>query len=117
MATFSRALLSGSTNGKGILIAATSTPGTAIHTAVSGTSGIDMVYLFVTNTAAAAHTITLEWGGTGTANNISSSVSIPANTGPTILVPGIPLQNGLSIAAFADLTNVLVITGFVNRIV
>ena len=41
MATFTKTLLSGSTNGKAILVAATATPGTTIHTAVAGTSSLD----------------------------------------------------------------------------
>ena len=41
MATFSKIPLSGSTNGKGILVAATATLGTTIHTAGSGTTNFD----------------------------------------------------------------------------
>ncbi len=40
MATYSKVLLSGSTNGKQIKVAATATPGTTIHTAVTGTTSI-----------------------------------------------------------------------------
>ena len=36
MATYSKELLSGSTNGKGILVVETATAGTLLHTAVSG---------------------------------------------------------------------------------
>ncbi len=38
MATFSKTKLSGSTDGKQIKVVATSTPGTTIHTGVSGTT-------------------------------------------------------------------------------
>jgi hypothetical protein len=41
MATFSKIPLSGSTNGKGILVAATATLETTIHTAGSGTTNFD----------------------------------------------------------------------------
>jgi hypothetical protein len=41
MATFSKQILSGSTNGRPISISASASPGTIIHTAQSGTSGID----------------------------------------------------------------------------
>ena len=37
MATFTKKKLSGSTDGKPIAVAATATPGTLIHTAVTGT--------------------------------------------------------------------------------
>ena len=46
MATYSKAHFSQSTNGRGILVAATSTPGTLIHTAVAGTSDIDEVWIY-----------------------------------------------------------------------
>ena len=49
MATYSRILLSGSTSGKPIPVAATSTPGTAVHTAVSGSTGFDELYLWASN--------------------------------------------------------------------
>ena len=63
MATYSRVLLSGSTNGKPIPVAATATPGTTIHTAVSGTSSFDEVYAWASNVTGSAATLTIEWGG------------------------------------------------------
>jgi hypothetical protein len=53
MATFSKVLLSGSTNGASVLVAATSTPGTTIHTAVSGTSSLDEIWLYADNSSSA----------------------------------------------------------------
>ena len=52
MVTATKRKLSGSTDGKPILIAATSTPGTAIHTAVAGTTAgtYDEIWLWVHNT-------------------------------------------------------------------
>jgi hypothetical protein len=46
MPTFSRQLLSGSTNGREIPVAATATPGTLLHTGVTGTTAFDEVYLW-----------------------------------------------------------------------
>ena len=55
MATYSKQLLSGGTNGKNIKVAATATAGTTIHTAVAGTTDIDEIVdncqLIVTCTA------------------------------------------------------------------
>ena len=48
MATYSKQLLSGSTNGKGIKIANTST---TVHTAVAGTSDIDEIWLYAVNSS------------------------------------------------------------------
>lgn len=117
MATYSRQLLSGSTNGKPIKVAATATPGTTIHTAVSGTSSFDEVYLWVANTSASAVALTLEWGGATDPDDLAcKSVSIPANSPPIPIAPGLVLQNSLVIRAFAGAANVLNIEGYVNRI-
>lgn len=116
MATFAPVLLSGSTDGDPIKVAATGTPGTTIHTAVSGTTSWDEVYLWVTNTDSSARTLTIEWGGTTDPDHlIMKAVSIPANAHFQI-VGGIRLNNGGVIKAFASSANVLLITGNVNRI-
>lgn len=116
MATYSKQLLSGSTNGKGILVAATATAGTTIHTAVSGTSSYDEVWLYAHNTSASAVKLTLEWGE-ATAPNGNIEINIGSEgTGLILVAPGILLQNGLVIKAFAGTTNVINIFGYVNRI-
>ena len=116
MATYSKQLLSASTNGKGILVAATATAGTLIHTAVSGTSAYDEVWLYAHNTSASAVKLTLEWGE-ATAPNGNIEINIGAEgTGLVLVAPGILLQNGLTVKAFAGTTNVINIFGYVNRI-
>ena len=76
MPSYSKQLLSGSTNGRGILVAATATAGTLIHTAVSGTSSLDEVWLYAHNTSASAVKLTLEWGGVTSPNDLIE-VTIP----------------------------------------
>lgn len=116
MATFSKQLLSGSTNGKGILVAATATAGTLIHTAVSGTSSLDEIWLYANNTSASAVKLTLEWGE-ATAPNGNIEINIGAEgTGMILIAPGILLQNALTVRAFAATANVINIFGYVNRI-
>jgi len=114
MATFTKVLLSDSTNGKEIQIAATATPGTAIHTAVNSTSSIDEIWLYATNTSASDVVLTIEYGGTGVANNIV--VTIPKQAGLTLVLPGLLLNNAQVLAAFAGTTNVINVVGYVNRI-
>lgn len=117
MATYSRQLLSGSTNGKPIPVAATATPGTLIHTAVAGTTGFDEVYLWVSNVTGSAATLTLEFGGTSDpGDHMIKAVSIPANSGPTPVSFGQVLQNGLVVRAFSGTASALNVSGFVNRI-
>ena len=116
MATYSKQLLSGSTNGKAIKVAATATAGTTIHTAVSGTSSIDEVWLYAHNTSSSAVKLTLEWGeATAPDGNIEINIGAEG-TGLVLVAPGIPLQNSLVIKAFAGTANVINIFGYVNRI-
>lgn len=115
MATFSKLILSGSTNGRQIPVAATATPGTLIHTAVSGTSGMDEIWLYAVNSSSSAVKLTVEWGGT-TANTDHIELTIAAESGLVLLSPGLVLNNGLAVRAFAGTTNVINISGYVNRI-
>ena len=116
MATAVKRKLSGSTDGKGILVAATSTPGTAIHTAVAGTTAgtFDEIWLWATNTDTTDRKLTVEFAGT-TAGFLVE-VTIPAESGPFLVVPGWILQNEGAVAAFAAQTNVVNIHGYVNSI-
>lgn len=79
--------LSGSTDGKPIIIAATATAGTLIHTAVAGTTDgtYDEIRLWASNVSAAAVNLTIEWGDATTTNNIKAS--IPASSGLYLLIP------------------------------
>ena len=117
MANYARVLLSGSTNGRPIPVAATATPGTTIHTAQSGTQGFDEVYLWVSNVTASAVNLTIEWGGvTDPGDHLCKSVSVPANSAPTLICAGLVLNNSLVCKAFAGTTNALNLIGYVNRI-
>jgi hypothetical protein len=115
MATFTKALLSGSVNGKGIKIAATGSPGDTIHTAVAGTASFDEIWLYVTNNHTADVTFTLQWGGT-TAVDHDVVYTVPYKDGLKIQIPGFLLQNGLVVKGYASITNVLVVYGFVHQI-
>jgi hypothetical protein len=117
MATYSKQLLSGSTNGKGIKVVATATAGTLIHTAVTGTSSLDEIWLYAHNTSSAAVKLTLEYGGVAAPDD-HIEINIGAEgTGLILIAPGILLQNGLVVRAFAATANVINIFGYVNRIV
>jgi hypothetical protein len=114
MATYSKQLLSGSTNGRPIIVAASATAGTLIHTSVSGSVSLDEVWLYATNTSVSSIKVTVEFGGTSTSDQIE--VSIPGESGLFLLVPGLILQNSLEVRAFAGTVNVINICGYVNRI-
>lgn len=117
MATYSRILLSGSTSGRAIPVAATATPGTAIHTAIAGAVSYDEVYLWASNVTSAAATLTVEWGGvTDPGDHSVKAYSIPANSPPIPIMTGQVLNGGLAIKAFSGTASAINITGFVNRI-
>lgn len=115
MATFSKQLLSGSTNGKAVKVAATATAGTLIHTAVTGTTNLDEIWLYAMNTSATNVKLTVEWGE-ATAPDGNIEFTVLAEAGLVCVTPGLLLNNGLTVRAFAATTNVITIHGFVNRI-
>lgn len=119
MATFSKVLLSGSTNGRGIKVAATATPGTTIHATGTSATILDEVWLYAYNSDAASVVLTIELGGT-TAPDDNIVLTIPSKAGLTLVVPGLILSGTgaavTTISAFAASTNKIVITGYVNRI-
>jgi hypothetical protein len=115
MASFSRQLLSGSTNGKPIPVAATATPGTLLHTVAAGTGGNDEIDLWAHNTTSSAIVLTVEWGGvTDPGDLLCKGLSVAANSTARI-AEGQVMNNGLSIRAFAGGAG-LNITGRVLRI-
>ncbi len=116
MSTFTKNKLSGSTNGKFVKVAATATPGTLIHTAVSGTTNWDEVYLFATNNDTVTRTLTVEWGGTTSPDDLVK-VDLEVVKGEYLVIPGFVLQNGLVVRAFASAANVIVIGGYIHNIV
>jgi len=114
MATFSKIPLSGSTNGKGIQVAATATPGTTIHTAVTGTTSFDELWIYAVNISGSSVKLTVEYGGTAGADNIE--ITIPGESGLTLVIPGLFLNNAQVVTAFAATTNVISLHGYVNRV-
>jgi hypothetical protein len=109
--------LSGSTNGRGILVAATATPGTTLHTARAETTDgtYDEVWLYVVNTSTSGVKLTVEFGGTTSPNDLVE-YDVPGEDGLHLVVPGLLLQGGAIVRAFAAQPNLLVVHGFVHRI-
>ena len=117
MASFLKRKLSGSTDGKAILVAATATAGTTIHTAVAGTTAgiFDEIWLYAVNAHSAEIKLTIEWGeATEPTGNIE--LTIPSESGLVLVVPGLILQNAMVVKAFAGTANEVMIHGYVNAI-
>jgi len=120
VATFSKIKLSGSTNGRGIAVAATSTLGTTIHATGTSASVLDEVWLYAANIHSSAVTLTVEFGGATTTSDLIQ-VSVGATpSGLVLICPGLILSGtgsaATTVTAFAGTANKIEIFGFVNRI-
>ena len=120
MATMTKRILSGSTNGKAIKLTDTASSvntdaGYLIHTAVAGTNDMDEIWLWAMNTDGSARKLTVEFGGVGSPDDLIE-IELSSEAGLVQIVPGLLLQNGLHVKAFAAAANVVTIYGFVNRI-
>jgi hypothetical protein len=118
MATFSKEILSGSTDGRAIKVAATGTAGTTIHTGSATATTFDEVWLYAMNTDTADRKLTIEWGGTSAPDDLIE-FTVKAENGLFLIVPGLVLKGNatpLVVRAFAATANVVTILGYVNRI-
>ena len=119
MATFSKVLLSGSTQGKGIKVVQTASTGTTVHATGTSSSVIDEVWLYAYNGHSSSVVLTVQFGGTATPDD-DIKLTIPVGSGLTLVVPGLVLTGTGSAAntiyAYAATANVVTISGYVNRI-
>lgn len=117
MAVAVKRKLSGSTDGKPIKVVQTATAGDTIHTAVAGTTAgtFDEIWLWAYNGHTASVTLTIEFGG-ATVPDQNIVLTIPAKSGLIPVVPGLILQNGMVVKAFASVANVVTLMGFVNAV-
>ena len=112
--TITRLPFSGSADGQGIKVAATASPGTLVHTAHA--TATDEVWLWAVNSSTSAVKLTVQFGGT-TDPDDSIEATIAPESGLFLIVPGLVLSNSKVVRAFAGTANVLVVHGYVNRLV
>jgi hypothetical protein len=111
---FTRVIPSGSTDGNGVKVTGTGTGSTVtFHTAHS--TNIDEVHLWAYNDDTQERTLTLEVGGTTDPDNLVV-ISVPPQAGLTYVLPGWNLTNSKTVKAFASTANVIVLSGYVNRL-
>ena len=118
MATYTKTILSGSTDGRGILVAATATAGTLIHTGSATATTLDEIWLYAVNSDAADVKLTLEWGGVTVSNDLIE-VTVTAESGLMLVAPGLLIKGNASplvVRAWAAVTNDIIIHGYVNQI-
>ena len=118
MATFTKTVLSSSTDGRGVKVVATASAGTTIHTGSATAATLHEVWLYAVNSDSVSRLLTVQFGGT-TAPDDSIQVSIPSQSGLVLVAPGLIIKGNASplvIKAFAAAANVILIHGFVNVI-
>ena len=118
MATFTKKILSASTDGKSILVAATATAGTTIHTGSATATTIDEVWIYAVNTSSSSVKLTIEWGE-ATAPNGNIEVTVLPEAGLVTVIPGLLLVGNatpLVVKAFAGTASVIAVHGYVNQI-
>jgi hypothetical protein len=107
------------------LATASPTVGTFIHNNTS--AGLDEVWLYANNLSNGSVQLTLQYGVAqlGTSPFISGQqiITIPGQSGLTLITPGLILSNNTSSAnnsaiyAYASTANVIALSGYVNRII
>ena len=118
MATFTKKILSGSTDGKAIKVVQTATAGTTIHTGSATATTLDEVWLYAVNSSASAVKLTLEWGGVSSPDDLIE-LSVAAESGLVLVSSGLIIKGNatpLVVKAFAATANVILIHGYVNQI-
>lgn len=116
MATITKRVLSGSTDGAPILVSATTSK--LIHTGPSSTNTIDEVYLYLTNSATSNVSVRIELNAS--ASQTYGYEMLPKGNGAELVVPGFIVQGNatpLVINIQSSSSNVIHALGWVNRIV
>jgi hypothetical protein len=119
MATYAKTILSGSTDGRAIKVAATATAGTTIHTGSSTASTLHEIWLYAVNTSnSIAVKLTIEWGGVSAPDD-HIELTIQPESGLVLVAPGLLIKGNatpLVVRAFAGSANLITIHGYVNTI-
>ena len=114
MALSKEFLTGGAGVGTGIKIVGTTLGGaTTVHTVPALKE--DTIRILATNNDTVERTLTMVWGGV-TAVDDEITLTIQPKSGLVTVMPGLPLGAAKIVKAYAEITNVVVIHGDVNRV-
>lgn len=123
MATFTKLTLTGSTDGRGILVTPTATAGETIHTGSSTATDFDEIWIYAYNSHSAVVDLTLEWGGVTAPDDLIKQTLPLASAGSFAglipIVEGLVIKGNatpLVVKAFASVADKITLFGYVNRI-
>lgn len=120
MATFTKLILSSSTDGRPIKVVATvigSSP-TLIHTGSATATTKDEVWIYAQNNHTADLAVRIGFGGVTDPDDIIE-FTVKTKGGLFLIVPGLILQGNatpLTVKASCSTANVMMLSGYVNRI-
>lgn len=120
MATYSKLPLyyAGNKNAP-IKVTGTTSDSLSVHKTESANTSMDEIWLYAYNSSSASVLLTIQFGGTASPDN-DIKVSIPSQSGLTLVVPGLILkgdgQASAYVYAYASVANVITLSGYVNRI-
>lgn len=118
MSTYSKEMLSGATDGKPILVAATAIgSGTTIHTCGGASTATkpDLVTLYAHNADTVQRILTIGWGGTTDPDHVIVQTLAPRD-GLVVIVQQLYLRNSLIVKAACDVASKVTLMGHVDRI-
>ena len=119
MATYTKTLLSASSQGQPITVVQTASTVTTIHATGTSSTTIDEIWLYANNTSTSPVLLTVQFGGTGSVQN-AKPITLAPQSGDVLIVAGLPLTgdgtNATTTRAFAATASVVTISGYVNRI-
>ena len=117
MATISRNILSGSTNGRPLALAVDSGTYTTVHTVTSTAADYEVVWLYLSNISTAQELVSIRIGGTADGDTIK--VKVPAES-TVLALPGVTIKgdggSGVVITAASTTANKVNATGYINLI-
>jgi len=105
-------------DGLGILVVATATAGTAIHTASSTATTIDELWLYAYNNHSSSVVLTVEFGGVTSPKDVIKS-TLATQAGLVLICAGLVIQGNATakvVRAFAATASQVSLFGYVNRI-
>tara|TARA_R110000868_G_scaffold134107_1_gene345991 strand:- start:1065 stop:1439 length:375 start_codon:yes stop_codon:yes gene_type:complete len=105
-------------DGLGILVVATATAGTAIHTASTTTTTIDELWLYAYNDHSSSVVLSVEYGGVTSPKDVIKS-TLTSQAGLVLICAGLVIQGNATakvVRAFAGTASKVSLFGYVNRI-
>jgi hypothetical protein len=105
-------------DGLGILVVATATAGTAIHTASSTATTIDELWLYAYNDHSSSVVLSVEYGGVTSPKDVIKS-TLTSQAGLVLICAGLVIQGNATakvVRAFAGTASKVSLFGYVNRI-